>query len=157
MKIIIRAGGILRTGPERELVQDYIKRANRLASGCGFTSIEDQGVDLSKCKNRGAETAQLLSFSAQAGDPVIILDERGKDITSRGLAKHLANWRDDGVRHLHIVIGGADGFEPDQLPKNVVKWCLGRPTWPHKLVRVMLSEQIYRALSILSGSPYHRD
>ena len=157
MKIIIRAGGILRKGPEHELVTDYIKRANGLARGNGFTSVENQGVDLSKYKTRSAETDQLFSFNRAPQDPVVILDERGKDITSRDIAKQLVNWRDDGTRQLHILIGGADGFEPSQLPRGVVKWNLGRPTWPHKLVRVMIAEQIYRALSILSGSPYHRD
>lgn len=157
MKIIIRAGGILRKGPEHDMVQDYIKRANGLARGCGFIGVEDQGVDLSKCKTRTAETQQLLSFNAQTADPIIILDERGKDIKSRQMAQHISRWRDDGSKTLHILIGGADGFDPESLPKGVTKWCLGRATWPHKLVRVMIAEQTYRALSILSGSPYHRD
>ena len=157
MKIIIRAGGILRKGPEHEMVADYVKRANGLARGCGFSGVEDQGVELTKYKTRAAQTDHLVSFNNKTNDPVIILDERGKDITSREMAKQLAAWRDDGARHVHILIGGADGFEPSQLPNGVTKWNLGRRTWPHKLVRVMIAEQIYRALSILSGSPYHRD
>jgi 23S rRNA (pseudouridine1915-N3)-methyltransferase len=55
------------------------------------------------------------------------------------------------------VIGGADGFEPSALPNGAIRWRFGVQTWPHKLVRVMIAEQVYRALSILSGSPYHRD
>jgi len=157
MKIIIRAGGILRKGAEYDLVQDYLKRANGLARGCGFISVEDQGVDLSKCKTRTAETEQLLSFNAAPSDPIIILDERGKTLSSREMTQQITRWRDDGAKSLHILIGGADGFEPSALPKGAVKWSLGRATWPHKLVRVMIAEQVYRALSILSGSPYHRD
>ena len=157
MKIIIRAGGIIRKGPEFNLIQDYLKRANGLSRSCGFIGVEEIGIDLSKCKNRAAETDQLFSFAEKSSDPIVILDERGKDITSRQVATQMSRWRDDGVKNLHIVIGGADGFEPCHLPKGTVKWCLGRMTWPHKLVRVMISEQIYRALSILNGSPYHRD
>ena len=99
----------------------------------------------------------LFSFAEKSSDPIVILDERGKDVTSRQVATQMARWRGDGAKTLHIVIGGADGFEPSHLPNGTVKWCLGRMTWPHKLVRVMISEQIYRALSILNGSPYHRD
>jgi len=73
------------------------------------------------------------------------------------MTQQITRWRDDGAKSLHILIGGADGFEPSALPKGAVKWSLGRATWPHKLVRVMIAEQVYRALSILSGSPYHRD
>lgn len=157
MKIIIRAGGILRKGPEFDLAQDYIKRANGLARGCGFISVEDQGVDLTKYKTRADKTKQLCSFISSSNDPIVILDERGKDISSRQIAMNFSRWRDDGAKSLHILIGSADGFEPSALPPGLIKWRLGQQTWPHKLVRAMIAEQTYRALSILSGSPYHRD
>jgi len=156
MKIIIRAGGIIRLGPEHEMVQDYVKRANGLARSCGFLGLDIQSLDLSKCKTRAAETQQLLA-AVPPGAPLIIMDERGKDLTSRQIARRITDWRDDGHSAVHILIGGADGFEPDSLPKGVMKWRFGQQTWPHKLVRVMLTEQLYRALSILNGSPYHRD
>ncbi len=156
MKIIIRAGGILRKGPEHDMVQDYIKRAASLSRSCGFLGVEAQGVDLSKCKTRTAETEQILS-AITPNNPAVILDERGKDISSRQIAQKFSLWRDDGHSQLHLLIGGADGFEPKALPKNLMRWRFGVQTWPHKFVRVMMAEQVYRALSILNGSPYHRD
>jgi len=91
---------------------------------------------------------------------IIILDERGKTPKSREIAKHFAALRDDGIAATYFLIGGADGFDPDTLKSaapHVTRWALGPQTWPHKLVRVMAAEQIYRALSILAGTPYHRD
>lgn len=85
------------------------------------------------------------------------MDERGKALTSRQIAQQLAHWRDNGISEAHFVIGGADGFEPANIPARAVRWSFGTQVWPHKLVRVMLCEQLYRALSILAGTPYHRD
>lgn len=159
MRIVLRAGGILRQGPERELTSDYIQRAQGLARATGFLGVEEDGVDLRGCSNRTQETQKLL-----AGVPddahLIILDERGKTPTSRVISKSLAGWRDDGRTATYWMIGGADGFDPHVLKKRsgtITRWAFGTQTWPHKLVRVMASEQIYRALSILAGSPYHRD
>jgi 23S rRNA (pseudouridine1915-N3)-methyltransferase len=66
-------------------------------------------------------------------------------------------WREAGHNEIIFAIGGADGFEPSALPAQHVKWRFGQQVWPHKLLRVMLAEQIYRALSILAKTPYHRD
>ena len=154
MKLVIRAGGVIRSGPEREMINDYVSRASALTRQVGFTSLEEQQVDLRNCKTRKAETQQLLVAGA---GKIIILDERGKSLTSRALSKQLARWRDDGEPQVTFLIGGADGFEPGALPRETVKWSFGAQTWPHKLVRVLLAEQVYRALSILAGTPYHRD
>lgn len=156
MKITIRAGGILRKGPERDLIDDYLKRAGGLTRTCGFQSISEQQIDLRKAKTRAEETEQLLDFS-QVGVKTVIMDERGKAFTSRQLSKKLAELRDEGHGELIVVIGGADGFEPASLPNGVEKWAFGVQTWPHKLLRVMLAEQLYRGLSILARTPYHRD
>lgn len=156
MKITVRAGGVLRKGPERELIDDYLKRANGLTRTCGFQSISEQQVDLRKAKTRAEETEHLLDFKP-VSVKTIVMDERGKAFTSRQLSKKLAQIRDEGHGELMIVIGGADGFEPDCLPKGVETWAFGIQTWPHKLLRVMLAEQLYRALSILARIPYHRD
>lgn len=160
MKLILRAGGILRNGPEKSLVDDYMTRAKGLARGTGFRSVEEQGVELKGQYDRAAETEKLLS-NITASDELILLDERGKSPTSREIAQHFARLRDDGVGASYIVIGGADGFEPSivkQLsPGRITKWSFGNQTWPHKMVRVMAAEQIYRALSILAKTPYHRD
>lgn len=160
MKLILRAGGVLRTGPEKSLVEDYLTRAQGLARGTGFRSVEEQAVELKGQFDRAAETAKLLSV-VTSSDELIILDERGKSPTSRDIAKHFAQLRDDGVGASYMIIGGADGFEPsvikDMRPGRITKWSFGSQTWPHKMVRVMAAEQIYRALSILAKTPYHRD
>lgn len=160
MRLTLRAGGILRNGPEKTLVDDYMTRAQALARGTGFLSVEEQGVELKGQYDRGAETEKLLSVIGPS-DELIILDERGKSPTSREIAKHFVRLRDEGVGSCYMVIGGADGFEPsaikDLRPGRITKWSFGAQTWPHKMVRVMAAEQIYRALSILAKTPYHRD
>ena len=160
MKLILRAGGVLRGGPEKTLVDDYLTRAEGLARGTGFRSVEEQAVELKGQYDRAAETAKLLSVVKPA-DELILLDERGKSPTSREIARHFAQLRDDGVAASYILIGGADGFEPSVVkslrPGRITKWSFGSQTWPHKMVRVMAAEQIYRALSILAKTPYHRD
>ncbi len=95
---------------------------------------------------------------AQLADAyVIACDERGTAHTSRALAAKIGRLRDDGVRRLVFVIGGADGLDPDFVKEARETLAFGVQTWPHALVRVMLAEQVYRAVSILAGSPYHRD
>ena len=84
-------------------------------------------------------------------------DERGKTLSSRDLAGTLGRWRDDGARETIFVIGGADGLDHAAFPAPDLVLSFGPMVWPHKLARVMLAEQIYRSVSILAGSPYHRD
>jgi len=156
MNIIIRAAGMIKSGPERTLINDYLDRAGFVGRNIGIPNISESAVDIRSAKSRSAETDTILSVT-KPGDVLVVLDERGKALTSRQMATQIAHWRDDGIGTLVFAIGGADGFEPSTLPTNVVKWQLGKPVWPHKLVRVMIAEQIYRALSILAGTPYHRD
>jgi len=155
MRISLRAGGIIRKGPERELIDDYITRAKTLARAHGILTLEEVQIDLRSSKNRMAETRAILGNTGCAH--IIVLDERGKSLTSRNIAKRLETLRDNGHTNIVFAIGGADGFEPSALPKSVEKWSFGPQTWPHKFVRVMIAEQIYRALSIMSSTPYHRD
>ena len=160
MKLILRAGGVLRKGPEKTLVDDYMTRARGLARGTGFISVEEQGVELKGQYDRAAETTKLFS-AVKSSDELILLDERGKSPTSREIAAHFERLRNDGVAAAYMLIGGVDGFEPsvvkDLRPGRITKWSFGAQTWPHKMVRVMAAEQIYRALSILAKTPYHRD
>jgi len=156
VKIILRAGGVIRSGPEREMIDAYLQRAQGLARGTGFLSVEEQQVDLRSAKSRTDETKVLLG-NVPADAKVIIFDERGKTPTSRQISKQFANWRDDGISQLVLVIGGADGFEPSAIASGTERWAFGPQTWPHKIVRIMAAEQIYRGLSILARTPYHRD
>ena len=86
----------------------------------------------------------------------MVLDERGKTLSSPELATQLAQWRDTGRQDAAFVIGGADGIGPGLRARADLAISFGRMVWPHMLVRVMLAEQLYRAATILAGSPYHR-
>ncbi|MEP7182202.1 MAG: 23S rRNA (pseudouridine(1915)-N(3))-methyltransferase RlmH [Betaproteobacteria bacterium] len=113
-------------------------------------------------RDRGKPVAQLLAAEAKridtacAGAVVVALDERGAPWTTRALADHLARWRDDG-RDVAFVIGSADGLDPDLKRRAAARVALSALTLPHGLVRVLVAEQLYRAASLLSGHPYHRE
>ncbi len=155
MKIVLRASGLMKSGPERDLTDDYIIRAQHLGRGLGIPDITEAAIDTRSAKSRSAETQMILA--PYAGARLVILDERGKSITSRQMANQMTAWRDSAESAVVFAIGGADGFEPGDIPAGAVKWSFGTQVWPHKLVRVMMAEQIYRSLSIMAGTPYHRD
>ncbi len=88
---------------------------------------------------------------------VVALDERGKALSSRELAKRIGGWRDEGRGCIAFLIGGADGLDNTVRARADLTLSFGRLTWPHLLARGMLAEQIYRAQQIIAGHPYHRD
>jgi 23S rRNA (pseudouridine1915-N3)-methyltransferase len=106
-------------------------------------------------RRKEAEAALLLAAVPQ-GAAVTALDERGLDLTSEAFAARLAAWRDAGRRRAAFLIGGPDGLDGKLLRAADLRLAFGRLTWPHRLVRVMLAEQLYRATTILAGHPYHR-
>nr|WP_137677003.1 23S rRNA (pseudouridine(1915)-N(3))-methyltransferase RlmH [Parerythrobacter lutipelagi] len=104
---------------------------------------------------------ELPEVGGRAGQPqtpvrTILLDERGKDLSSARLAETLSRWRDDGVRETRFILGAADGHSPEDRAEADLLLAFGSATWPHMLARAMLLEQLYRATSILAGHPYHR-
>lgn len=102
------------------------------------------------------EEGRLLLSAVPSGAVIVALDERGKTLSSTDLAKQLGRWRDDAVKDLAFLIGGADGHSPQVRNSARLVLSLGAMTWPHLLVRAMLAEQLYRAQTILAGHPYHR-
>lgn len=155
MRLHLCAVGRLRAGPERILVDDYTTRLNRTGRALGLGPFSEHEVDDRKGGGMAGE-AQLLRRSIPSGARLCILDERGKVMTSPDFANHLARWRDDGIQDAAFVIGGADGIDPSLRAEADLSLSFGKMVWPHMLVRVMLAEQMYRAASILAGSPYHR-
>lgn len=155
MRVRICAVGRLRAGPERLLVDDYLKRFGKTGRGIGLGSAEVAEVEDRKGGGMLAE-AQLLERAVPDGAIVVALDERGRMMTSPEFAGQLAGWRDAGRRDLAFVIGGADGIDPGLRAKADAALSFGAMVWPHMLVRVMLAEQLYRAVAILAGTPYHR-
>lgn len=156
MKLRIAAIGRMRKGPERELVDDYRARCTATGRGIGLGPLEETEID-NRALRSSTDESQALDQSLPAGAKLILLDERGKALSSRQLADTLGRWRDDGAPEAVFCIGGADGHDRDALPRPDLMLAFGPAVWPHKLVRVMLAEQIYRATAILAGTPYHRD
>lgn len=155
MELRICAVGRLRDGPERALIDDYAQRLERAGRALGLGSLTFTEIDTRKGGGMKAE-AEALGRAIPQGAQVCALDERGKVMTSPDFAAALARARDDGNRSLTFLIGGADGIEPELRQRADWSLSLGKMVWPHMLARVMLTEQLYRAVSILSGAPYHR-
>ncbi len=156
MKVLVAAVGRLRDSHEAALAGDYLQRAATAGRRLGFKPVELIEVEGRPGGDPRAEAAALFRATPD-GARKILLDERGAEWTSRQLAENLARWRDDGVASATFWIGGADGVAQSVKDNADEKLAFGRQTWPHRLVRVMISEQIYRAVTILSGNPYHRD
>lgn len=155
MRVHIVAVGRLRAGSERDLIDDYLTRFDRTGRALALGPANVIEVEDKKNAGMGAE-AVLLEKAIPNGALVCIMDERGKVMTSPSFADQLGGWRDQGRLDVAFVIGGADGLDPTFRAKADAALSFGKMVWPHMLVRVMLSEQLYRAASILSGSPYHR-
>ena len=155
MKVSLVVVGRLRAGPERALIDDYLTRFERTGRGLGLGPVTVIEVEDKKNSGMSGE-AVLIRNAIPKGAILVALDERGKLMTSPELSKKLAGWRDQGQGHVAFVIGGADGIASDLRAEADMLLSFGKMVWPHMLARVMLSEQLYRAASILSGAPYHR-
>jgi 23S rRNA (pseudouridine1915-N3)-methyltransferase len=154
MKLAILAIGRPGRGPEAELAADYAARATAAGRPLGMGPLDL--VDLEPRKAGKAPEAELI-LAAADGAHLIACDERGRTFSSRAFADHIARLRDQGERRLVFAIGGADGLDASVLSAARSSLAFGPQTWPHALARAMLAEQLYRAVTILAGSPYHRD
>jgi 23S rRNA (pseudouridine1915-N3)-methyltransferase len=154
LKIAIVAIGRLPRSPEAELVKLYADRATAAGRALGLGPLEVIEVEARK-PGKAAEAEALRPHLD--GAHLIACDEHGSARPSRAFAAEIARLRDDGTRKLAFVIGGADGLDPELLAQAKAKLAFGPQTWPHALARAMLAEQVYRAVTILAGGPYHRD
>ncbi len=155
MRVHLCAVGRLRSGPERELLDDYLQRFDRTGRPLALGPVSEHEVEDRKNAGMGAE-AELLARAVPAGAVLVTLDERGRMLSSPDFAAMLAKWRDGGRQDVAFVIGGADGIDPGLRARADFSVSFGAMVWPHMLVRVMLAEQLYRAAAILAGTPYHR-
>lgn len=156
MLLQVIASGRLKSGPERELIARYADRIRGSGASIGLGPLQENEIDPRALSGKSAESAALAAQIPE-GAAVCLLDERGTALSSRELAQTMARWRDDGYRTASFVIGGADGLDRSAFGSPQLNLSFGKAVWPHMLVRAMLAEQLYRAVSILSGSPYHRD
>ncbi|MEL6565069.1 MAG: 23S rRNA (pseudouridine(1915)-N(3))-methyltransferase RlmH [Pseudomonadota bacterium] len=155
MRVTLCVVGRLRGGPEADLISDYASRFDRTGRALGLGPLAVVEVEDRKGGGMTAE-AVLLRRAVPKGAVLCCLDERGTVETSPAFARRLAGWRDAGRGDMAFVIGGADGIDPGLRAHADHLLSFGAMVWPHMLVRVMLTEQLYRAASILAGGPYHR-
>ena len=164
MRIRILCVGRIKGGPERELVDEYLLRAQKSGKPLGYRAIDEVEIVPGQQGAAKDDEGERLLARHRAGERageregvLIRLDERGEAWTSQDLSRRLASWRDAGEPQCSFVIGGADGTSAALASAARHTISFGPQTWPHRLARVMLAEQIYRALSIEAGSPYHRE
>lgn len=151
MRVTIIGVGRSRNPALEELLGTYRKRCALLSD-----IVEVESRRQADDPARRDDEARLLLEKVPAGATLLVLDERGRQLDSLAFAEQIGKWRDQGVRDLAILIGGADGHGAAVSERADMKLALGTMTWPHMLVRVMIAEQVYRASTILAGHPYHR-
>ncbi|MGD1933771.1 MAG: 23S rRNA (pseudouridine(1915)-N(3))-methyltransferase RlmH [Candidatus Phaeomarinobacter sp.] len=154
MRITVCAIGRMRDKNERALADDYLSRAQALGRNLGITDIRLVELD---AKQTSDQEGEALLAAAPENAFIIALDETGKQKPSRDMAAWLERLKDGAQRDVAFVIGGADGHSEALKAKVNASLSLGAMTWPHMLARIMLLEQMYRAISILARHPYHRD
>jgi 23S rRNA (pseudouridine1915-N3)-methyltransferase len=158
MRILIAAVGRLKQGPERELAERYRKRAADFGRKVGLQAFDVIEIRESRADNverRMLEESIAIANVVPERAVTVILDERGATMNSAAFAGRLQDWAGDRSA-LAFIIGGADGLAPSLRDKADLALAFGPLTWPHQLVRIMLLEQLYRAVTILGGHPYHR-
>lgn len=138
MLLHVIARGKIARSPEADLVARYEKRLT-------------WPVKLTELPETGGKVPE-----PQTPHRTVLLDERGKALSSEKFAETLGHWRDTGVRETRFVIGAADGHDAQARSEADLLLAFGPATWPHLMARAMLMEQLYRAVSILAGHPYHR-
>jgi len=159
MKIAILTIGRLKAGAERELFERYFDRAVKAGRrlGLSFALHEFPEGRAGSAEARKDEEAGALLAKSPRDAVVLVLDERGTTLGSTAFAERLRAWRDGGKSEVAIVIGRPDGLGQGISDRAALRLAFGAMTWPHQLVRIMLAEQLYRAVTILSGHPYHRE
>lgn len=160
MKVSIAAIGRMKSGPEADLLDTYLSRARQQGRTAGITAVTIADTAESRKDSADArkeEEARWLLGTAGSNASIVALDERGKVLSSDEFARLIRHELDTGTGEIVFCLGGPDGHGQTlrKAASHVISF--GRMTWPHKLARVMLAEQIYRAVTILVNHPYHRE
>jgi 23S rRNA (pseudouridine1915-N3)-methyltransferase len=159
MRISVLAVGRLKAGPERILTDDYLTRLKGSGRKAGVSRIAISDFAESRAQTadqRRSEEARMLWGAIPQKAFTIVLDERGKPMASEAFAHLLRRHIDAGTPELAFLIGGPDGHAPETRQRAGLLLSFGPMTWPHRLARVMLCEQIYRSVTIMVNHPYHR-
>lgn len=159
MRLALLAVGRLKDGPERVLVDRYASRVGQIGRGVGFSRFELVEIEESPARRaedrRKAEAAALAAWLG-ADWRRVLFDERGPALTTDQLVAEVRGSQAAGIRGLAFVVGGADGFDPPFRAAADLRLCFGAMTLPHRLVRILAAEQIYRVATVLAGHPYNR-
>ena len=159
VKIAVFAVGRMKAGPEKALAERYFDRLSKIGPPVGLDFaglVEIAESRAGTARERRREEATRLQGRLAPATALIILDERGRNLSSEAFADVLGDLRDTGRREILFAIGGPDGHDGSLSAAAELSLSFGAQTWPHQLVRVMLGEQLYRAVTILAGHPYHR-
>ena len=149
MKYIISAIGKTKTQQEDLITFKYLKRIKNI-------EIKQYEVKLNNKQKKIEEEGLKLINSTPSNGRLVLLDEQGENLTSPELAKMVLDWRNDNITYINFAIGGAFG-NGDQIKRRADKIiALGKLTWPHQMVKMMIAEQIYRIETIIQGHPYHK-
>lgn len=149
----------MKAGPERDLVERYRARVDPLARQLGFGAFETIEIAEDRARSEAARRkAEATAVLARITDgEFVVFDERGRTATSGEFAENLGAWRDSGRPAVSLVIGGPNGLDAACRERASLCVSFGRLTMPHQLVRILVVEQLYRAMTILAGHPYHRE
>jgi len=139
--------------------EGYAEYAKRLPKSCSIKLVElpmaQRGKTGSADKYKAEEAKKILA-AIPKGSQLIVLDEHGQQVTTKGLAEKLEDWLASG-QDIALVVGGPDGLEQSLIQQAKWKWGLSKLTMPHPMVRILVAEQIYRAYSVINNHPYHRE
>ena len=151
MKIIIVAHGKIKKGPERELISDYVTRFNKQFNNDFLTSLEIlESNEFEGIFN--TKVSQMLD----GRDTMVLLDKSGEHLDSEGFAKLLNTFSENGINQIFFIVGGSEGFPKLLTSKARTVLALSKMVFPHKIARLILVEQLYRAKCIINRHPYHK-
>ncbi|MDE7411971.1 MAG: 23S rRNA (pseudouridine(1915)-N(3))-methyltransferase RlmH [Paramuribaculum sp.] len=157
MKIVVLAVGQIKT--------DYISRGIEIYKRRLEHYVDFELIDVPDIKNTKSLTQQrqkelegeAIAKVLSAGDVILLMDEHGKEYTSREFSEMISKRMLSGIKRLVLVIGGPYGFSDDTYNRATGKVSLSKLTFPHEMARLIVVEQLYRAFTILKGEPYHHD
>lgn len=159
MKVAVGVVGRMKSGPEKLLIDRYVKRIEGLSRSVGVTGFNICEINESRASSaQTRKTEEARELTTKLGiSTIIVFDECGKAVNSRQFADTFAQIRDQGTNAISFLIGGADGIAPHLRDQSNHCYSFGAMTLPHQLVRVLVIEQLYRCMTLLTGHPYHRD
>ena len=151
MKIIVFAHGKIKNGPEHILISHYVNRFNKQFNNDFLTSLE-----ISESTEIERQFNQKVSKMLDLKQPTVLLDRNGEHLDSEGFAKFLNTFSEKGISQISFVVGGSEGFPKQLISKAKKILAVSKMVFPHKIARLILVEQLYRAKCIINRHPYHK-